>query len=384
MTAACGLKHRVWILIVVLAALSAMGLAQPPAETQPTVTSPEIAADGKVTFRILAPKAAAVLLGGSDIPGVGRGVSMQKNAEGIWEVTLGPIEPGAYRYHFLLDGVPVVDPRNPETSESNENCWSLFYVPGAEFMDTRQVPHGAVAEIVYYSSSLGKFRRAHVYTPPGYESGDGRYPIFYLLHGAFDSDDAWTTVGRAGFILDNLIAAGRAKPMVVVMPDGHTGPFRFGMPLPMEDFLRDFRNDLQPHVERTYRVLADRQHRAIAGLSMGGAHTLSIAIPHLDEFAYVGVFSSGIFGLAGTPAAPPGPRFEEAHQAVLTDPSLKQGLKLFWFATGDQDFLLQTSRATVELFRKYGFEVVYRETSGGHTWTNWRLYLNEFVPQLFQ
>jgi enterochelin esterase family protein len=172
--------------------------------------------------------------------------------------------------------------------------------------------------------------------------------------------------------------------MVVVMPDGHTGPFRFGMPLPMEEFLQDFRNDLQPHVERTYRVLTDRQHRAIAGLSMGGAHTLNIAIPHLDKFAYIGVFSSGIFGLAGTPPAPPGPRFEEVHRAVLTNPSLKQGLKLFWFATGDQDFLLQTSRATVELFRNYGFDVVYRETSGGHTWTNWRLYLNEFAPQLFQ
>ncbi|GAB4116552.1 MAG: esterase family protein [Acidobacteriota bacterium] len=384
MTAALGLRHGISILFVVLAALPGMNFAQPPAETQPQVKSPEIAADGKVTFRILAPKASTVLLGGSDIPGVGRGVPMQKNADGIWEVTLGPIEPGAYRYHFLLDGVPVIDPRNPETSESNENCWSLFYVPGAEFMDTRQVPHGAVAEIVYYSSSLGRFRRAHVYTPPGYESGNGRYPIFYLLHGAFDSDDAWTTVGRAGFILDNLIAAGRAKPMVVVMPDGHTGPFRFGMPLPMEEFLQDFRNDLQPYVERTYRVLTDRQHRAIAGLSMGGAHTLSIAIPHLDEFAYIGVFSSGIFGLTGNPPAPPGPRFEEAHQAVLTNPSLKQGLKLFWFATGDQDFLLQTSRATVELFKKYGFDVVYRETSGGHTWTNWRLYLNEFAPQLFQ
>ncbi len=377
-------KAEAVILFLLSSVILSHCLAQPPAEPQPQVISPEIATDGRVTFRLLAPKASAVLLAGSDIPGIGRGAAMQKNAEGVWEVTLGPIEPGAYRYHFLLDGVPVIDPRNPETSESNENSWSLFYVPGAEFMDTRQVPHGAVSEIVYYSTSLGRFRRAHVYTPPGYETGNGKYPIFYLLHGAFDSDDAWTTVGRAGFILDNLIAAGRAKPMVVVMPDGHTGPFRFGMPLPMEEFLRDFRTDLQPHVERTYRVFTDRAHRAIAGLSMGGAHTLGIAIPHLDEFAYIGVFSSGIFGLGGGPPAPPGPSFEQLHQAALTDAKLKEGLKLFWFATGDQDFLLQTSRATVEMFRKYGFNVVYRETSGGHTWINWRLYLNEFAPQLFQ
>lgn len=377
-----GQNRFITALIVAFALLSVV-CGQPGRQRPPEVVSPEIAADGHVTFRILASKAETVLLSGSDIPGIGQGAAMKKGDKGIWEVSLGPIQPGAYRYNFNVDGVPVIDPRNPATSESNENTWSLFYVPGADFMDTKRVPHGAVAAVVYYSTSLKRFRRAHVYTPAGYESGGGKYPIFYLLHGAFDCDDSWSTVGRAGFILDNLIAAGKAKPMVIVMPDGHTGPFHFGMQLEMEDFLQDFRNDLQPYVEQTYRVYADRQHRAIAGLSMGGAQTLDIAIPHLDEFAYIGVFSSGIF--EGRPGATPsGPSFEERNRGVLDNAELKKGLKLFWFSTGKQDFLIQTTQATVEMFQGHGFDVVFKKSDGAHTWINWRNYLNEFAPQLFQ
>jgi len=353
----------------------------------PRVVSPEVAADRKVTFRILAEKAETVKLSAGDIPGVGQGADMSRNAEGVWEVTLGPIEAGAYRYNFNVDGVSVIDPRNPSTSESNSNTWSLVYVPGSDFMDTRDVPHGAVAEVTYYSKSLERFRRMHVYTPPGYELGEGKFPVFYLLHGAFDCDDSWTSVGRAGFILDNLIAAKNAKPMVVVMPAGHTGPFTFGRGgLPMDEFVQDFNGDILPYVEKNYRVYADRQHRAIAGLSMGGAHTLSIAIPRLDKFAYFGVFSSGVFGIAGggPGGAPQGPSYEEQNQANLDNADLKKGLKLVWFATGTEDFLIQTSRATVDMLKKHGFDVVFKETAGAHTWTNWRNYLIEFTPQLFE
>ena len=152
---------------------------------------------------------------------------MTKADNGVWEITIGPIDPGAYRYNFDVDGVSVMDPRNPSVSESNGNAWSMVYVPGADFMETKDVPHGAVASVTYYSKSLGKFRRMHVYTPPGYETGSQKYPVFYLLHGAGDSDDSWTSVGRAGFIMDNLIAAKKAKPMVIVMPAGHTGPLRW-------------------------------------------------------------------------------------------------------------------------------------------------------------
>ncbi len=362
--------------------------AQPRFPQTPQVVSPQVAADRQVTFRILAPKAEAVQLASSgDIPGIGFGQAktLTKGTNGVWEGTVGPLPPGAYRYGFNVDGVTVVDPRNPKTSESNENTWSLVQVPGADWMDTKDVPHGAVSEVTYWSSTLKRFRRLHVYTPPGYESGEGKYPVFYLLHGAFDSDHSWSSVGRAGFILDNLLAAGKAKPMVVVMPHGHTGPFSFGMPLSGE-FEPEFVTDIMPQMEKRYRVYTDRQHRAIAGLSMGGAHTLNIGIPHLDQFGYLGVYSSGIFGIAGGMGGnqPQGPTFEEQHKAILDNAKLKDGLKLFWFATGKDDFLVATSRATVEMFKQHQFNVVYRETEGAHTWDNWREYLRDFVPQLFQ
>ncbi len=385
-------RSRVTIAVITLAALvlilATSAQAQPGRGRSrgPRVTSPEIAADRHVTFRILAPGAEAVRLSGGDIPGVGQGAEMTKDPNGVWEVTLGPIGAGAYRYNFNVYGVSTIDPRNPATSESNANTWSLVYVPGSEFMDTRQVPHGAVAEVTYWSASLGRFRRMHVYTPPGYESGQAKYPVFYLLHGASDSDDSWTSVGRAGFILDNLIAAGKARPMVVVMPAGHTGPFTFGRRSDADEFTKDFIGDIMPHVEKNYRVYTDKAHRAIAGLSMGGAQTLNLAIPYPDKFAYVGVFSSGIFGIAGggPGGAPQGPSWEEQHKDKLDGAELKDGLKLVWFATGKDDFLVQTSRASVEMLKKHGLDVVYKETDGAHTWINWRDYLNEFAPQLFQ
>ena len=352
----------------------------------PRVVSPKVSADRHITFRVLAPKAEAVLLSGSDIPGVGQGAAMTTDPNGVWEVTLGPLVAGAYRYNFNVDGVSVIDPRNSSTSESNNNTWSLVCVPGSDFMDTKDVPHGAVAEVTYYSGSLKRFRRMHIYTPPGYESGQGKYPVFYLLHGASDCDDSWTSVGRAGFIMDNLIAARKAKPMVVVMPAGHTGSFRFGGSRPtVDEFVQDFNNDIRPYVEKNYRVYTDRQNRAIAGLSMGGGQTINIAIPNLEDYAYMGVFSSGIFSLTRRGSqSPSGPTWEEQNKEKLDDPELKKGLKLLWFATGKEDFLVGTTRATVELFRKHDFDVVYEETDGAHTWINWRNYLNEFAPQLFQ
>lgn len=356
----------------------------------PVVVSPEVG-DRKITFRILAPNAQAVKLMGSDIPGNGPGAAMTKGENGIWEVTLTP-PPGAYRYNFNVDGVTTIDPRNPSISESNNNVWSLVYLSGAEWMDTNRVPHGAVAAVTYYSEALKKWRRMHVYTPPGYEASAQKYPIFYLLHGAGDCDEAWTSVGRAGFILDNLIAAKKAKPMVVVMPAGHTSQTMGGRgaggraPGASDEFQQDFWNDIVPYAESHYRVLTDRPHRAIAGLSMGGGQTLNAAIPHLDKFAYVGVYSSGLIGSfarAGQPA-PAGPTWEETHKAELDNAANKKGLKLLWFATGVDDGLMPTTKGTVEMLKKHGFTPVLKESPGGHTWINWREYLNEFAPQLFQ
>jgi enterochelin esterase-like enzyme len=382
-------------LAVSLLALVSVSSRSPAQTPSLAVTSPEVTADRHVAFRIFAPKAQAVRVSSSDIFGFTPKGDMTKAENGVWEITIGPLDPGAYRYNFNVDGVAVMDPRNPSVSESNNNAWSLVSLPGADFMDTKEVPHGAVASVTYYSKSLGKFRRMHVYTPPGYDIGSQKYPIFYLLHGAGDSDDSWTSVGRAGFIIDNLIAASKAKPMVIVMPAGHTAPFDFSRPPSgasrtpnfNDDFVKDFVSDIMPYAETHYRVLRDRHNRAIAGLSMGGAHTLNIAIPHIDEFAYVGVFSSGIFGIAGGPAGAAdaaGPTWEQQHLAELDDPSAKKSLKLFWFATGRDDMLLSTTKATVELFKKHGFEPVFQESAGAHTWTNWREYLNQFAPRLFQ
>ena len=193
------------------------------------VVSPVVSPDRHIAFRILAPQAQKVELRASDIIELAQTpAQFNKNAEGVWEATIGPVGPGAYRYTFVVDGVAVMDPRNPSVSESNNNAWSLVYVPGADFMDETKVLHGAVAAVHYYSTALGKFRRMHVYTPPGYENNQKKYPVFYLLHGAGDCDDSWTSVGHAGFILDNLIAAGKAKPMIVAMPAGHTSAATFG------------------------------------------------------------------------------------------------------------------------------------------------------------
>ena len=364
----------------------------------PSFVSPEVMSDRKVVLRVYAPNAQNVQVMGSDVPGMLQPKPMIKGDKGIWEVTLGPVDPGAYRYNFIVDGAMVLDYNNPSVSESVDNPWSMFYVPGAQFMDTEDVPHGSVEAVTYYSKSLQKFRRLHVYLPPGYESGAQKYPVFYLLHGAGDSDDSWSSVGRAGWILDNLIAAHKVKPMVIVMPAGHTSRRPFantapGRPLNFnDDFVRDFENDIMPMAETRYRIQSDRAHRAIAGLSMGGAHTLYIGIANLDKFAYIGVFSSGLLDrfpirppVPGSgEAPPPDMTWENTNRAQLENAALKKGLKLFWFSTGSEDFLLQSTRETVDLFKKYGFTPVFHESPGAHTWINWRNYLNEFAPQLFQ
>lgn len=428
-------RSATWLAALTLAALalgsfvSAQQAAAPPAAggrgtaQAPTVVSPEVMPDRTVVFRILAPRAQTVRVVGSDMPalaGAGRGVAastpppglMTKAENGVWSVTLGPIDPGAYRYNFNVDGVTVIDPRNSSISESNTNVWSIFYVPGSDLMDTRQVPHGAVAAVTYYSTALGRFRRMHVYTPPGYETGGSRkYPILYLLHGSGDCDEAWTSVGRAGFILDNLIASMKARPMIVVMPAGHTNSATGGRgtapaasaastasPSPMDDFARDFLTDVMPYAEAHYRVMSDRSHRAIAGLSMGGSQTLNIAFLRLQQFAYIGVFSSsaslgggrGAAPAAGAapvaaPATPPGPTaWETAHTGNLDESALKKGAKLVWLSTGVNDSLLPNTRSTVEILKKHGFEPVFKESPGGHTWINWRNYLGEFAPLLFR
>lgn len=343
------------------------------------VISPEVHADNQVTFRVSAPDATQVSLGSSDLPQIPmrETLDLQKDDSGVWSITIGPVNPGAYRYNFVVDGASVLDRLNTNLSESNDNAWSMVVIPGSELMDMQDVPHGALAEVNYYSEVLGRFRRMHVYTPPGYGLTNQNYPVFYLLHGGGDSDDSWGTVGRAGIILDNLIASGDAQPMIVVMPKGHTG-VNIGPGTRNTDFHREFAQDIKPFIESNYRVMQGKVNTALAGLSMGGSQTIDIAFNDLESYGYVGVFSSGIFGIIDDKS------WVTEHEAVLNDPSSAEDLDLLWFSTGSDDFLIETSRATVDMFAEHGFDVQYSESEGGHTWINWRDYLGQFAPLLFQ
>lgn len=358
----------------------------------PVVVSPEVLPDRRVIVRFYAPEAQqvrAVFEGAERTSGAPSGGSLTKGPDGVWQATLGPLDAGAYRYNFSVDGAIVTDPRNIETERMQVMTRGILYVPGAAFMDTKDVPHGAVSLVTYFSKVLNKFRRFHIYTPPGYEGNQQKYPVLYLLHGANESDDSWSTVGRAGFILDNLIADGKAVPMMVVMPNGHvdqTPPSLGGAAVPgspppirreLVDFPKEFVGDIMPYVEGHYRTIPDRAHRAIAGLSMGGSQTLNIVFANIEKFSAVGVFSSGILG--GSQAD-----WEKEHLAGLGDPKLKKGLKTIWFSTGSADFLLANSKATAAMLNKHGFAATFRESDGAHTWANWRNYLQELAPQLFR
>jgi enterochelin esterase-like enzyme len=344
----------------------------------PAVQSVEILPDRQVTFRISAPQATNVRFTSSDIFNLGPKADMTKNDNGVWETTVGPLEPGAYRYNFSVDGVSTTDPQSPLISESNTHVQSLLYVPGSEYMDTKDVPRGAVAQITYYSKSLGRFRRMHIYTPPGYEANQEKYPILYLLHGAMDNDNAWSTVGRAGFILDNMIAAGKVKPMVVVMPAGHTnasnsmGGLRRGGALssaqPSDEFSRDFLNDIMPYAETRYRVLTDQPHRAMAGLSMGGMQTHSIAMANLDKFSHIGLFSGGTISA------------DEITDAA----AFKEKVKVLFMSCGSKENPsgLQASHDALEKIDIKSTTFVQPDAQ--HEWRVWRASLIQFAPLLFQ
>ena len=326
----------------------------------------------------------------------------------MWSASVRGLRPETSSYVYMVDGAPTMDQRNPGAKVGPRGNSNRFDMPGSpEFYADQKVPHGKVEMNWYPSAVLNETRPLWIYTPPGYELGKGKYPIFYLLHGAGDCDEAWTSVGRAGFILDNLIAAKTIKPMVVVMPAGHTtasmgggrgaAPAAGGAPVQppvLDEFAQDFLTDIMPYAETHYRVLADRANRAIAGLSMGGSQTLNIAFLHLDKFAYIGVFSSGATlgggGRGAAPAAaaptpPAGPSaWETAHKDSLDNAALKKGTKLIWLSTGADDGLLPNTKATVEMLKKHGFNPVFKQSTGAHTWINWRNYLNEFATQLFQ
>jgi len=363
-------------------AMTAGAGAQPPnartLRVQDTLQSPVLGADGQVTFQLYAPKATEVTMR-SEGPAPFAGKPLAKADSGVWTLTV-QVPADLYIYWFDVDGVFVADPRNNRPRVNMSTVRSLLEVPGAasEFFAEKPVQHGQVAAVHYQSQALGLPRRMHVYTPPGYATSSQRYPVLYLLHGAGDNDLSWLMAGRANFIFDNLIAAGKAKPMIVVMPAGHTPPGANGAPAAPDAFARDFLTDVVPYVEKNYRTLPGRENRAMAGLSMGGQQTLNISLTNLDKFSQLGVFSSGWFGQDGAAT------FERNNPALFADPKLNDRIKLFWFATGKNDFVMPSTKAVLALLDKHKIRYTYKETEGGHTWPNWRAYLNEFAPLLFR
>jgi enterochelin esterase-like enzyme len=348
--------------------------------------SPEVLPDGRVTFRLCAPDATTVNLGSSDNDDIapnsfmgGSGRAMTKDAKGLWSVTTEkPIAPDTWRYFFYVNGVRQPDPAAREFSLERSNIDSLVEVkgPAGEFQTFHaNIPHGQVARIDYWSEPLGVMRRMHVYTPPGYEKDTKSYPVLYLVHGAGDSDHSWATVGRANNILDNLIAAGKAKPMIIVMPDGHT-PDRpaagAANMLQNPDFTNDFLKVVVPYIDSHFRTLPTAASRAMAGLSMGGGHTIQNGLTHPELFHYIGVFS-----ITGG-----GEQYEKTNDAAL-----KRGakeFKLVYYAYGREDFVARNSQQLKDTLNKYSIKFTLHETGGGHTWINWREYLNDFTPRLFK
>jgi enterochelin esterase family protein len=341
-----------------------------------------------VTFRIYAPKATEAALRGDWMEGPGT-VKLEKDDKGVWSVTVGPLTPDFYSYTFIVDGVRVIDPKNAMIKQGVASLDSMFLLPGAEaaFEDNQTVPHGEIRKVWYQSSTLGEQRRMHIYFPPGYEGGKDRYPVFYLLHGGGDEDSGWSTIGRAGFIMDNLIAAKKARPMIVVMPNGSLPrpPATPGAPpdpalmatLQMR-FTNELMKDVVPFVEKNYRTLTGRDNRAIAGLSMGGGQTTRVITTHPDQFAYVAVWSAGVNPQTNAD-------FEQRNAAFLgSGDKLNKQIKLFSISVGDKDFALAGSKNLAELLKKNGIKHELNISGGGHTWINWRRYLNEFAPRLFQ
>jgi enterochelin esterase family protein len=371
----------------------------PPPVSMPPVApvSPEINDNNTVTFRLNAPQALNVEVMGDFLPSPGMApavADMVKNAEGIWEyTTVQALDPELYSYAFIIDGARVCDPENVYNLRDVGTVSSFFIVGGgrADLYKVNDVPHGTVSRSWYFSRVLGSSRRITVYTPPDYEQNKQKYPVFYLLHGAGGDEEAWMTLGRASQILDNLIAQGKAKPMIVVMTNGNAaqqaapGESSRGMYKP--SFMGDTRMngdfeaafpDVVKYIESNYRVLADKSHRAIAGLSMGGFHTFHISKQYPDMFSYIGMFSAAMIAPGENARAEIYDRTDEKLKILF---SKKPGL--YYIAIGKDDFLYQANADFRKKLDDSGYTYKYFETPEGHIWKNWRIYLSEFAPMLF-
>lgn len=392
--------------IFAIAALSFGASAQQALWGQSPIVSPQVNPDKSVTFRMIAPpNGGTVTVSGDFMPWetvetpngkydrrtVGE---LKPNADGILEYTCAPLAPELYSYYFFVDGLRITDPSNVFRIRDTNTITDVFII-GGDYVDkfeVKDVPHGTVAKVWYPSPTLGINRRMTVYTPAGYEGGDKRYPVLYLLHGMGGDENAWSELGRATQILDNMIAAGEVEPMIVVMPNGNAameaapGETSAGLvqpttalPKTMEGSFEQAFPDIVSFIDANYRTVPDKAHRAIAGLSMGGFHSLHTSKLYPEMFDYVGLFSSAI-----------NPREDGKSSPVYADADARlaqqfaQKPALYWIAIGDADFLYKENVDFRAYLDAHNYPYEYHESTGGHIWKNWRIYLTQFLPRLFK
>ncbi len=404
------LKHSMTA-VVAAAATAALLTAQTPppgAAAQgrggrgpaPQVRSPEVNPDRTVTFRLRAPQATAVSLSGEITQGKGP-PPMTRDNDGVWSVTIGPLAPEIWIYTFRIEGVDLPDPGNISLLPRSAGLVALSFVEvpgdGPAFYDARPVPHGDVRMVLYESKAMGVNRYMWVYTPPNYDKSKARYPVYYLLHGNGETQNGWMMGCRANIILDNLIADGKAVPMVVVMPHGHAiqsasvGPLVVVPPVGTPGmgnftlFTKDLLEQIIPTVEKNFRVYADADHRAIGGLSMGAMQSISVGLAHPELFHYVLAYSGG-FGGMGPAAATTDVETQSPWKELLANPAeTKKRLKLLFLGCGQQETgMLAPGQRLVKLFKEKGINAQWADHPGGHVYSVWRNHLNESVPMLFR
>lgn len=369
------------------------------------LVSPEVNPDNTVTFRFAAPKAIKVQVTGDFLPTKkiqtpfgefdGPGVAdLKEGKDGIWEFTSDALAPELYSYSFIVDGLQVKDPANVYMNRDVNSVTNIFIIKGGrgDLYSVNEVPHGTVSKVWYDSPGLGMKRRMTVYTPAGYEDNTkNRYPVFYLLHGMGGDEEAWMDLGRASQILDNLIAEGKAKPMIVVMTNGNAsqeaapGQSALGLQQPnmqlpktMDGEFEAAFPDVVNYIDSHYRTIRKKESRAIAGLSMGGFHSLHISKQYPDMFNYVGLFSAAILPNEGVKS----PIYDNFDEKLAVQFSKKPAL--YWIGIGNTDFLYKANEEFRKKLDDAGYKYTYFETGEGHIWKNWRIYLSEFVPQLFK
>lgn len=370
------------------------GFAQPAADSQPAPSNvpgaqyPRLDAGGRGTFRIKAPAAESVIV---QLP-QGR-YEMTKDADGLWSVTTPPIEPGFHYYTISLDGVPVNDPGSRTFYGTGKDASGLDVPePGVDFYTIKDVPHGDLRSKWYFSKVTQSWRRLFVYAPPGYDAHpEKHYPVLYLQHGGGEDETGWATQGRTDVILDNLIAAGRAKPMLVVIANGNLprepGVTALYSRAGMTGFSRELLENIVPFIEASFRVQTGAKHRALAGLSMGGGQAFFVGLENKDKFAAVGAFSTGLFGGIRPPGGGESAPFdaEAAVPGILSAPqAFNDALDLFYLSVGEQDPRLEATRKIASDLRARGLEVEFASFPGGHEWQVWRKSLHDFVPRLFR